>query len=53
MYCDQIKVPLNGVSKIQVIVYCDYLNKCTGHSEQFNDTTTFDKMKNAVIENGR
>jgi hypothetical protein len=53
MYCDQIKVPWNGVSKIQVIVYCDYLNKSTGHSEQFNDTTTFDKMRNAVIENGR
>ena len=53
MYYDEIKVFTKGLSEISVIVNCTYLNKCSGKTQVFNDTSSFNKTRGIVVDNGR
>ena len=53
MYYDEIKIFTKGLSKISVIINCTYLNKCSGKTEIFKDTSSFDKTRGIVVDNSR
>jgi hypothetical protein len=53
MYYGKIEVASKGLSRISAIVNCTYINKCTGKTQIFNDTTSFDMTRDIVVDNLR